>query len=450
MLTSNSTLRPAEKRQAQKLMIVEGMVWTVMFHSLYGVVLTGWALALGATAWQIGLLNTIPVLVRLVQLFAPRFMRPPKDRKRLALLGLAGARAFNVPMLLLPLAAWLFVGAHPALFWVMLAVIVAYNALDALGVVAWMSWATDVVPVRERGRYWAQRGVMTGLVGLVAAPVVGWVLDAGRGAAQGTPWAGHPHPLIFALLFAVGTLAGGVTAWLLARTPHAPLVAATPPDEGLFQPVRRALADPLLRRYVTARSIWSFAINLGLPFVSVYMLTNLRLDFTTVTLLGAGQTLLLLGSLSAWGRAVDRWGCLPVVMISTSLRAASMLLLALVAPGTPGFWPLLVLYVVTAGLGDAGLQLSIGNLLMKLAPRADPAYFAAFNTLTGLMGALAPLLASVLLAVVGSGTLVLAGLPISPLQVFFALALLGAVGSLVTLLGFREPADVADPAPASA
>ena len=58
---------------------------------------------------------------------------------------------------------------------------------------------------------------------------------------------------------------------------------------------------------------------------------------------------------------------------------------ALVGPGVAWGEALLILYIVTAGLGDAGLQLSVGNLLMKLAPRADPAYFAAFNTLTGLM-----------------------------------------------------------------
>jgi hypothetical protein len=127
-----------------------------------------------------------------------------------------------------------------------------------------------------------------------------------------------------------------------------------------------------------------------------------------------------------------------------------MLLLALVGPGAPWGEALLMLYVVTAGLGDAGLQLAVGNLLMKLAPRADPAYFAAFNTVTGLMGALAPLSASVLLALLGGSTLRLAGVPISPLQVFFALAMLGAIGSLGLLLGFREPADAAEPAPASA
>ncbi len=433
-------------------MIAEGMVWTVMYVCILGVPLTGWALALGATAWQIGLLTTIPALMRLAQIVAPRLMRPGAGRKRLAILGLVGARVFNLPLMLLPLVAWAAPDLNPALFWVLLGLVTAYNALDAIGTIGWLSWATDVVPLRERGRYWARRGMLTGLVNLMVAPIVGWVLDNGRGWAAGPAWAGQPHPLVFALVFAIGTGAGAITAWLLGNTPHAPAAVAPVPGDGLLRPIRRAMSDPVLRRYITARTTWSFGIWLALPFVNVYWLKTLGLSFTVVTLLTAGQTLLNLGSLTLWGRAVDRWGCRPVVIISTALRATSLGVLALTTVGTPGLWPLLILQVGMAGLGDAGLQLSVSNLLMKLTPRADPAYFAAFNTITGLTAALGPLLASALLALVGSNMLNIGGLLVNPLQIFFLAAAIIGWGSLLLLRGFAEPreADTPDPSPVPA
>ena len=423
-------LRPAERRRAQWLMIVEGMTWMVMFTTVFGVALTGWALALGATAWQIGLLTTVPALVRLVQIGAPRLMRPGAGRKRLAWGGLIGARVLNVPIMLLPLAAWAWPGAHPALFWLLLALVTVYNALDALGAVAWLSWATDVVPVGERGRYWAQRGMLTGAVGLVVAPAVGWVLDAGRGLAVGTTWAGQPHPFAFLIVFAVGTGAGAVTAWQMARTPHAPM-AAPPSGAGLLGPLRRAFADALLRRYIAARTVWAFGAWLALPFTTVYLLQTVGLDFTTVTLLTAGGSLLSLLSLAVWGRAVDRWGCRPVVVVGTVLRAGGMAVLAFATPDAPWLWTVLLVYFAATGMGDAALQLSVGNLLMKLAPRADPAYFAAFNTTTGLAQALGPLLGSVLLALAGGGLVQVAGWTVHPLQIFF---LVPAVGGTISLL----------------
>jgi MFS family permease len=449
MSDSSLILRPAEQRRAQQLMIAEGMVWTIMYVAILGVPLTGWALALGATAWQIGLLTTIPALMRLAQIVAPRLMRPGAGRKRMALLGLVGARVFNLPIMLLPLVAWAAPDWNPVLFWVLLGIVTVYNALDAVGVVAWMSWATDVVPLAQRGRYWARRGMLAGLVNLLAAPVVGWVLDTGRGWEAGPAWAGQPHPAVFALVFAVGTVAGGVTAWLLARTPHAPAAVVPAPGEGLLRPIRRAMSDPPLRRYITARTTWSFGVWLALPFVNVYWLKTLGLDFTVVTLLTAGQTLLNLASLTLWGRAVDRWGCRPIVILSTALRATSLAVLAVTTTGTPWMWPLLIGQVALAGLGDGGLQLSVSNLLMKLTPRADPAYFAAFNTVTGLTAALGPLLASALLAAIGSGLIRIGGLVVSPLQIFFLAAALIGWGSLWLLRGFAEPqeADASVPAP---
>lgn len=430
-------------------MVAEGMVWTVMYVCILGVPLTGWALALGATAWQIGLLTTIPALMRLAQIVAPRLMRPGTGRKRMALLGLVGARVFNLPLMLLPLVAWVAPDLNPALFWVLLGIVTVYNALDAIGVIGWMSWATDVVPLAERGRYWARRGVLTGVVNLLVAPIVGGVLDLGRGWDAGPAWAGQPHPLVFALVFAVGTVAGGITAWLLKNTPHAPAAVAPTPGEGLLRPIRRAMSDPILRRYITARTTWSFGLWLALPFVNVYWLKTLGLDFTVVTLLTAGQTLLNLASLTLWGRAVDRWGCRPAVIASTALRATSLGVLALAAPGTPGLGPLLIAQVILAGVGDAGLLLSVSNLLMKLTPRADPAYFAAFNTITGLTAALGPLLASALLAWIGSGLIRLGSLTFSPLQFFFAAAAVIGWGSLLLLRGFAEPQEAETPAPAS-
>jgi MFS family permease len=244
-------------------------------------------------------------------------------------------------------------------------------------------------------------------------------------------------------------VAGGITGWLLKRTPHAPAAVAPTPGDGLLRPIRRALSDPTLRRYITARTTWSFGLWLALPFVNVYCLKTLGLDFTALTLLTAGQTLLNLASLTLWGRAVDRWGCRPAVILATALRATSLGVLALAAPGTPWLWPLLIGQIILAGLGDGGLQLSVGNLLMKLTPRADPAYFAAFNTITGLTAALGPLLASALLAWIGSGLIQVGELAISPLRVFFLAAAVIGWGSLLLLRGFAEPQEAETPAPAS-
>jgi hypothetical protein len=93
--------------------------------------------------------------------------------------------------------------------------------------------------------------------------------------------------------------------------------------------------------------------------------------------------------------------------------------------------------------------LSLSKLLLTLTPRADAAYFAAFNTVTGLTAALGPLLASALLAAIGSGLIRIGGLVVSPLQIFFLAAALIGWGSLWLLRGFAEPqeADASVPAP---
>jgi Na+/melibiose symporter-like transporter len=78
--------------------------------------------------------------------------------------------------------------------------------------------------------------------------------------------------------------------------------------------VPSALKDSNFLMFILYFSVWTFAVNLSAPFFNIYLLKNLSLDVSLVTIyssLSSGANLLLL---MFWGRLADRWGNRPLLI----------------------------------------------------------------------------------------------------------------------------------------
>ena len=128
-------------------------------------------------------------------------MRPGAGRKRMALLGLVGRAGVQPADHVAAAGRLVRARAQSVLFWVLLGLVTVYNALDAMGSSAGSLGHRRGAADRTRALLGAARG--DGRPGrLLVAPLVGWVLDRGGAGTRGTAWAGQPHPLVFALVFA--------------------------------------------------------------------------------------------------------------------------------------------------------------------------------------------------------------------------------------------------------
>ncbi len=61
-----------------------------------------------------------------------------------------------------------------AVIW-LLVILSCSSVLGAAGVSPWYSWMADIIPERERGRFWGMRGMIVNSALIVFMPVFGWL-----------------------------------------------------------------------------------------------------------------------------------------------------------------------------------------------------------------------------------------------------------------------------------
>ena len=132
-----------------------------------------------------------------------------------------------------------------------------------------------------------------------------------------------------------------------------------------------------------------FAFSLSAPFFNLYMLDNLNLPISQVTLynsLMAGANLLML---MIWGRLADRMGNRVVLAIAGLILALTPLLWLFVGADSRSLWlGLPLLHVVMGGTG-AAIDLCNNNLQIGVAPlRKQSTYFGWMAAAAGISGAL--------------------------------------------------------------
>ncbi|BDI17641.1 hypothetical protein ANSO36C_34430 [Nostoc cf. commune SO-36] len=115
--------------------------------------------------------------------------------------------------------------------------------------------------------------------------------------------------------------------------------------------------DANFLRFVFYLSIWCFAVNISAPFFNLYMLDNLDIDISVVTIyhgLGTGANMLML---LLWGKLADRIGNRPLLLLVGVFVAVTPLLWLGVGSDRISFWIWLPLLHVLAGATWAAIDL---------------------------------------------------------------------------------------------
>jgi MFS family permease len=348
-----------EPERSLRLSIWEGTLAILFINWSTGVILTGYALALGASPEALALLGTLPFLA---QLTAPLALALRGSRKALVVRLNLLARLLFLPAVL---AAFLPEGLRvPGLL-----LFAGLSQLLAAPVgVLWLSWMADLVAEERRGRYFGFRNALLGLVGTLGNLLGGVVAD------------GLPPPLGYQAVLLLG-VAAGLLSVVLLRLQAEP---KEPPPPPIGEVLAVAWRDRPYRRYLGLVLLWYGAVMVGGPFVIPYFVRVGGFSMTEVGLWTVVSALagLVFGPL--WGRVADREGH-GVVLFRAGLVAALMPGLWLV--GSAAFpWPIWLSAVADA-LAWSGLGTALVNAALAQAPKeARNGYLALFWLALGLGG----------------------------------------------------------------
>jgi MFS family permease len=405
-------------RRSLSASTLEGAFAEVFVACSSGAVLTGWALHLGCSTMEVGLLGALPFLSQAVQL-PSAWLTATMGRRRIAIAAITASR-----LAFLPLAALPFIPlAPPSARLLLLAVAASSAALGVAGSNAWTAWMGELVPERLRGRYFGTRTAVCTLGACLAGLGAGFLLDRAGGDRAGLALAG---------LAVAAAAVGLVTGALLARQ-HEPAAPAAPPP-GLAA-LLRPLADPAARAILAYQVAWNASVGLGAGFFALHLLGDLGLAFSVLALHGAGTAAARVLAAPLCGGAIDRVGARPVLAACSFAVGLTPLLWIAAAPGR--LWPV-ALDALVGGAAWGGHQLASFALPLAVAPRQErPFYVAAFSAAGGLAFAAAAAAGGALAGALPS-RFALFGRSTHALEVLFVLSAAGRLLAAPLALRIRE------------
>lgn len=370
-------------RQSLRASTLDGVFATVFSGVTGGVLLTNFLLQLGATSVEIGLLASIPMFVNLLQPLGAYLSERTTSRHWYGLFVFGISRFLWIILLVLLAYFGDSEAGHHYLVMGTVAIVSITHVLASLGSASWFSWMAVLVPRRLRGRFFGTRNSAANLVNLLGVPLLG----LGISTWQGGPIQGYSVALALAIV--AGLISLMFQFSMADVNPQAPLLESKVIRNQEAVEAIKWYKDRNFLIFLVYFSLWMFTVNLSAPFFNLYLLDNLHLDVSLVTLYGsltAGANLLML---LLWGKLADRIGNRPILLTVGILAAVMPLLWLGVGGRTTDLWLWLPLIHLFSGATWAAIDLCSNNIQMSVAPAKNQAvYFAIASAVAGVTGAL--------------------------------------------------------------
>ena len=362
------------------MLIFDGVFSQIMSTLTGGAFLVAFALALGASNLTIGFIAAVGPLAQVLQIPSIFLIEKTGRRKFWVVWASVFARL-----------SWLGIAFAPFLLprswcvpWLLGSLLVFYAMSNVSGC-GFAPWIKDLIPEKILGTYLGKRLAIANTAALAVGLLASLYIDIMvKEQTQFGP---------YAWLFSVGAVFGILSSGSLALVPEPEMIVQR--GEKLLVVLQRPFKNANYTKLLAFLGSWNFAVNLAIPFLTVYMLKRLNLSMTMVLVLSVFSQLANAFFTSIWGKVADRMSHKTTLMLAGHLMVISIL-----------FWPLigwthdrtlifvqLAMLHLFAGMSTAGVVLCANNIALKLSPAGQATSFLGINALlSGATAAIAPIL----------------------------------------------------------
>ena len=344
------------------LSIVDGVFYSLMvgFGEAYFV---PYAISLGVTDFEIGVMTTLPLLAgSLVQLATPALLQRDGRRKPLVRGCVLLQSLSFLPLMLVPRLP-----AGPAVW--LIGIIVLYWIFQLAGASAWQSWMGDLVPAAIRGNYFSRRSRWLQLATFFGVVTGGILLDR------------FGFVLIF--LLAMGSRLGSF--YVLKRQEEPP--HRSPPElQFTFLEFVKKMRFNNYGLFVLYSALFAFAHFLAGPYFNPYLFRELKFTYLDFMLTQAAFVASKSLFLPVWGHYSDRYGSRKLLSLAGYL-----------CPFLPMFWlfadrlAVVIVVQIVAGFVWAGMELCAFNFILDCTtPERRARCTAYYQVFVGVGSVLGP------------------------------------------------------------
>ncbi|WP_070158048.1 MFS transporter [Sphingobium phenoxybenzoativorans] len=381
-LAPQAQIGDAEREAGLRRLIYEAGYSSATAVVTSGVILTAFALHLGASNLIVGILASAPFLGQLLQAPAVLLIERLRRRKAIAVVTSAIGRSM---LLLMTLAAFL---PSPLAITALILGQFVLCGLGAIGGCAWNGWLRDLAPQERLGFIFARRTTWTTTVSLIAGLAAAFLLDRTQAGSDA-------RALAFAGLYLVGCATGLISGGGGGENARACHAAA---DRRAARPRLDAASSARRSQFPAAGHVsleLAFAVNLATPFFTVFIVSRLGFDMTFVMLLSVASQVTNLIAVRGWGTLGDRFAHKSVLAVAAPtyiLCIVGMIGASPLGASDVGMAYLVGLHALM-GAAVAGVTLATANIALKLSPRGEATAYVATSALTSSLAAgIAPIL----------------------------------------------------------
>ncbi len=372
--------RPSTNVQRDNILLLyHDVLWSSLLTGVINTFLSVFLLRLGGSAFQVGLLVSLPSLGgAFLSLRAAHYVHQRRGSLAIVivpsvLFRLGYPLLAVTPLVPAALRTWVFVG------------IIAVCAVPTIiSNIAITSLVGDVIPVDRRANVLSVRNMLSGVGATTAALVGGWLLSL-------LPFPGNYQFVFVAafLLSLIGLYHRGRLTLPKAAVGAAPAAATVP--------ARQVLRQPVFRRFCLALVFYLSGLYLPSALFSVYLVRLLHATDQQIGVVSMAGSIAATLAYPVWGRLLGRG------------RLRKMLPVAVVGWGIfPIFVSLsgnVLTYAVAgvyANLFGAGVTTAVTQALIEMGlPAGRPTRVAIYNTLAGVAAVTLPLLGTILYGSIG-------------------------------------------------
>lgn len=344
--------------------IVDGIFFTIMVGCGERFFIP-FALLLGASYFEIGLLVSLPILLgSLFQILGNYLIERTSSRKKVILRGLKLQSFIFIPLI------FLCVFFSQKLIFLFIALVIVYWIGGHIASPAWNSWMGDLVSFESRGSYFGKRNKTMEISNLLTFICAGIFLHFMK--IQSYEVYG------FLVLFIIAFVARSISVHYLSKK-YEPSFTVKEDAKFTFFAFVKKLKTTNFGSFVLFSAFMNFSFYIASPFYAPYMLKELEFSYFQYMIVAASAMASRLVFLPIWGQYIDQYGTKKTLSLSASLL-----------PITVGLWLVsgnfyfIILIHIFSGLAWSGFELSSFTFILNSTSSEKRARCVAYyNALTG-------------------------------------------------------------------
>ncbi|MBT9134587.1 MAG: hypothetical protein DDT39_00593 [Firmicutes bacterium] len=356
---------------------------STLAQNLVGPFIGIFAVRLGASNYQIGLLSSAPALVGLIAMIpGAKYVDSRSNKKGITAAFMWAHRLFFFLLALIPLFAE---DSRATLLVVLIALM---NFPGAISNVGWQGFIANVVPNEKRAAAFADRNRLMNIVGTLAVLTAGRVLDI------------MPYPLGYSVMFALAFVLAIGEIRVFSRLTELPQnglaqQAQDVPWRRFLLNLPRSIAADLkglahqkrFLRFTATSLFFHFAWQAAWPLFTLYQIRELGANNLWISVLALSNTGGSLLGYGFWVRYSQRHGSLKTLFTST----LGIFIVPLVYAYSRSLATIAFFNILT-GVIFSGVMLSLFNTLLDMTPEErKTTYIGYYNTAISASAIAAPL-----------------------------------------------------------